>query len=401
MPLESTASAGGAPLPYGRQWIDEEDIRAVVETLRGDWLTTGPRVEQFEQSFARVVGARQAVAVSSGTAALHAALSALRIGPGDEVIVPPLTFAATANAVLYQGATPVFADVEPETLLIDPEQVKRKITSRTRAVIAVDYAGQPCDYERLRGIAWRHGLALLSDACHALGGEDGGRRVGTLADLSAFSLHPVKPITAGEGGVVTTDDPQLARRMRAFRNHGIESTPRERTAQGTWRYEMTELGYNYRLSDIQCALATSQLRRLTGWVERRREIAARYDALVAGLPGIRPQRLRPGVGHAYHLYVVQAFAPSPPRDVLFERLRAAGIGVNVHYIPVHLHPYYRRRLGTGPGLCPVAEAASERLLSLPIFPKMTDADVERVAAALGEAVAARHVLAAGERRSAA
>lgn len=400
MPLESNAPPA-APLPYGRHWIDEEDIRAVVETLRGDWLTTGPRVEQFEQAFARTVGARQAVAVSSGTAALHAALAALRIGPGDEVILPPLTFAATANAVLYQGATPIFADIEPDTLLIDPEQVKRKMTPRTRAIIAVDYAGQPCDYERLRGIAWRHGLALVADACHALGGDDRGRRVGSLADASTFSLHPVKPIAAGEGGVVTTDDAQLARRMRSFRNHGIESTARERTAQGTWHYEMTELGYNYRLSDIQCALAHSQLRKLTAWVERRREIAARYDEVVAGLHGIRPQTPRPDVAHAYHLYVVQSFAPAPPRDVLFDRLRAAGIGVNVHYIPVHLHPYYRRRLGTAAGLCPVAEAASQRLLSLPIFPKMTDADVDRVAAALVEAVAARHVLPSAERRRAA
>ena len=371
-----------APLPYGRQWIDEDDIRAVVETLRGDWLTTGPRVEQFEQAFARRVGAAHAVAVSSGTAALHAAMAALRIGPGDEVVVPPLTFAATANCVLYQGGTPVFADVEPDTLLLDPEQVKRRISPRTKAIIAVDYAGQPCDYERLRGLAWRHGLALVADACHALGGEHCGRKVGTLADLSTFSLHPVKPITAGEGGVVTTDDADLARRLRSFRNHGIDTTARERTAEGVWRYEMTELGYNYRLSDIQCALAHSQLRKLTGWVERRRAIAAQYEELLAGMPGVRPLAVRGEVSHAYHLYVVQAFAPAPSREAILQRMRAAGIGVNVHYIPVHLHPYYRRRLGTAPGLCPVAEAAGERILSLPIFPKMTDGEVERVAAAL-------------------
>jgi perosamine synthetase len=371
-----------APLPYGRQWIDEDDIRAVVETLRGDWLTTGPRVEQFEQAFARRVGAKHAVAVSSGTAALHAAMSALRIGPGDEVIVPPLTFAATANCVLYQGATPVFADVEPDTLLIDPEQVKRKITSKTKAIIAVDYAGQPCDYDRLRGLCWRHGLSLVADACHALGGERNGRKVGTLADLNTFSLHPVKPIAAGEGGVVSTDDAEMARRLRSFRNHGIDTTARERAAEGGWRYDMTELGYNYRLSDIHCALAHSQLRKLTGWVERRQSIAARYDELLASLPGIQPLAVRGEASHAYHLYVVQAFAPAPSRETVFKRMRAAGIGVNVHYIPVHLHPYYRQRLGTGPGLCPVAEAAAERILSLPLFPKMTDSDVDRVVEAL-------------------
>jgi hypothetical protein len=243
-------------LPYGRQTIGGDDIAAVVETLRSDWLTTGPKVGEFERAFAAYTGAAEAVAVTNGTAALHAAMAALDIGPGDEVIVPPMTFAASANCVVYQGGTPVFADVDADTLLIDPAEVERRISPRTRAIVAVDYAGQPCDYDALQAIADEHGLALVADACHALGGSDHGRPVGTLADLSTFSLHPVKHITTGEGGVITTNDPELAARMRIFRNHGITSDHRQREQQGSWFYEMTDLGYNYRLTDVQCALGT-------------------------------------------------------------------------------------------------------------------------------------------------
>jgi UDP-4-amino-4,6-dideoxy-N-acetyl-beta-L-altrosamine transaminase len=362
-------------LPYGRQTIDDDDVAAVVAALRSDWLTTGPRVEEFEAAFATVTGAAHAVAVSSGTAALHASYHALGLGPGDEVIVPPLTFAATANAVLYAGATPVFADVDPATLLLDPDAVAAAIGPRTRAIAAVDYAGQPCDYAALRALAGEHGLALVADACHSLGGADAGRPVGTLADLSAFSLHPVKQVTTGEGGVVTTADPELAARLRRFRNHGIDSDHRARAAAGSWFYEQVELGFNYRITDVQCALGTSQLRKLGGWIERRRALAARYDELLAGVPGVEPLATRPGAEHAYHLYVVRLEAD---REAVFRQLRTAGIGANVHYVPVHLHPYHRRRLGTGPGLCPVAEAAYERILSLPLFPAMADEDVDRV-----------------------
>ncbi len=361
-------------LPYGRHSIDEDDIDAVVRTLRSDWLTTGPAVEQFEQAIAAYTGARYAVAVSNGTAALHAAMFALKIGPGDEVIVPPLTFAATANCVVYQGGTPVFADVSPDTLLLDPACVAAKITPRTKAIIAVDYAGQPCEYDALRSLAQSHGLALVADACHSLGATYKGRRAGTLADLTAFSFHPVKPITTCEGGMITTDDPELARRMRMFRNHGITSDHRQRAQSGTWFYEMTELGYNYRLSDVQCALGTSQLRKLETWICRRQEIARHYDAVFpSGV--VRSLFTRADVSHAYHLYVVNV---AYNRDDLISELRQRGIGANVHYIPVHFHPYYHGQ----PGLCPVAEEAYRHIVSLPIFPQMTTADVSRVTTAV-------------------
>jgi perosamine synthetase len=376
---------GGKPvretlLPYGRQSVDDNDIAAVVRTLRSNWLTTGPTVADFERIFAETVGARHAVAVSSGTAALHAAMFAIGIGPDDEVVVPAMTFAASASCVLYQGGTPVFADVDPATLLIDSASVEALIGERTRAIVAVDYAGQPCEYEALRTITKRHGLHLIADACHALGGTDSGRPVGSLADLSVFSFHPVKAITAGEGGVVATDDPAAAERMQVFRNHGITADHRQRSEAGSWVYEIHELGFNYRLTDLQCALAMSQLDRLGDWVERRRAIAARYDRALDQLCGMTPLMRRPEASHAYHLYVVR-LDPSTitvGRGEVFEALRAEGIGVNVHYIPVHLHPLYRRRLGTGPGMCPVAEKAYDEILSLPLYPAMADTDVEDV-----------------------
>ncbi|MBN2397759.1 MAG: UDP-4-amino-4,6-dideoxy-N-acetyl-beta-L-altrosamine transaminase [Deltaproteobacteria bacterium] len=367
-------------IPYGHQCIDEDDIAAVVEVLRSDWLTTGPRVSEFEGVFADFIGSREAVAVSSGTAALHAAMYALKIGPGDEVIVPPMTFAATANCVVFQGATPVFVDVDPGTLLIDPSQVEAKITPRTKAVIAVDYAGQPCDYDALRSIAKRNGIALVADACHALGAAYNGRPVGSLADLTVFSFHPVKHITTGEGGMVTTESSPFADRMRAFRNHGITTDHHQREEQGSWFYEMVDLGYNYRLTDLQCALGLSQLRKSSGWLKRRREIAERYDTAFAHTPAVEPLRVRNDVLHAYHLYVVRCDPGElqAGRDEIFTALHSAGIGANVHYMPVHLHPFYRERFKTAPGLCPVAEEAYERIISLPIFPGMSSRDVDAV-----------------------
>jgi perosamine synthetase len=365
-------------LPYGRQWVSEEDVAAVVTVLRGDWLTTGPAVSEFERRLASAAGTKEAVAVNSGTAALHAAMFALGIGAGDEVIVPALTFVASANCVVYQGGTPVFADVELDTLLLDPQKIKQKITPRTRAILAVDYAGHPCDYDPLADIADRHGLPLLVDACHSLGATYRGRPAGSLGIMSVFSFHPVKPITTAEGGAITTNDSALATRLRLFRNHGISSDHRQREQAGSWYYEMTDLGYNYRLSDIHCALGLSQLARLSAWVERRRQIARRYDEAFASVPQIKPLAVRPDVGHAYHLYVIQLQGEAPARSQAYAALRSEGIGVNVHYLPVHLHPFYCRRFGSRPGLCPAAEAAYERILSLPIFPRMTDGDVEDV-----------------------
>ena len=367
-------------IPYGRQSIDEEDIAAVRAALTSDFLTTGPAVAEFEAAMAARVGANHGVAVSSGTAALHAAYHALGIGPGDEVIVPPMTFAATANAVLYCGATPVFADVDPETLLLDPGAAAAAIGPRTRAIVGVDYAGQPCDWPRLRALADAHGLALVADGCHALGATLGRAAVGTLADLTVFSFHPVKHITTGEGGMVMTDREDLAAAMRIFRNHGITADAAQREGRGTWFYEMQVLGFNYRITDIQCALGSSQLRRMDAWLVRRREIAAAYDAAFADQAGVRPLGRRPGLEHAYHLYVVRVHE----RRRVFQGMRKRGIGVNVHYVPVHLHPFYRNTLGTGPGLCPVAEAAYEELLSLPMHQGLDDDQIRRIVTSLAD-----------------
>jgi UDP-4-amino-4,6-dideoxy-N-acetyl-beta-L-altrosamine transaminase len=377
-------------LPYGRQCLDEEDVNAVIEVLRSSWLTTGPAVEKFEQTFANAVGVPEAVAVSSGTAALHAAMYAIGIGPGDEVIVPAVTFAATANCVVYQRGVPVFVDVDETTLLINPKHVEELITPQTKAVIAVDYAGHPCDYDVLRAITDRHGITLVADACHSLGGTYKGRQVGTLADLNVFSFHPVKHITTGEGGIVATAHPHLARRMKMFRNHGITTDHCQRLQDSAWFYEMVDLGYNYRITDFQCAMGCSQLQKLTGWVARRQEIARLYDAAFAGLRVVCPLGHRVDVTHAYHLYVVRLVLRRlmTSRAESYKALHAEGIGVNVHYIPVYLHPFYRERFGTKPGLCPVAEAAYEEILSLPIFPAMTDSDVDDVIKAFHKVSAA-------------
>jgi perosamine synthetase len=377
-------------LPYGRQSIGADDIQAVVEVLQSDWLTTGPMVSRFEHDFAEATGAAEAVAVSNGTAALHAAMHAIGLHHGDEVIVPTMTFAATANAVLFENAKPIFADVLSESLLIDPTAVEALITPQSKAIVAVDYAGHPCDYQALRDIADRHGLRLLADACHALGGEYKGKPVGSLAELNTFSLHPVKPMTTGEGGVITTDDKELAQRLRLFRNHGITSDHRQREALGSWFYEMVDLGFNYRLTDFQCALGHSQLAKLAGWVERRQTIAKQYDHAFKDLQGLRPLGASPEVSHAYHLYVVKLELEllTADRATVYSALRAEGIGVNVHYIPVHLHPYYRYRLDTKPGLCPVAEAAYDAILSLPIFPDMAATDVEDVICAVSKVLTA-------------
>lgn len=376
---------GGVPvrptlLPYARQSLGPDDRTAVMEVLNSDWLTTGPRVAEFERDLAAFVNARQAVAVSNGTAALHAAMFAAGIGPGDEVLVPAMTFVATANAVVFQGGTPVFVDVAPETLLMDATDAERKITSRTKGMVSVDYAGHPCDYEALGNLARRHHLILIADACHALGAAYQGKKLGSLADMTVFSFHPAKHITTGEGGAVTTDNAEFASRMRSFRNHGLSADLQQRLSQGTWYYEMVDLGYNYRLTDFQCALGMSQLRQLPDWVERRRQIAQKYDAAFADLSCVRPLAVKPGVFHAYHLYVIRLDLSrlKASRDELFQALRAEGIGVNVHYLPVHLHPFYRQRYGTVEQLCPVAARVYREILSLPIFPGMTDRDVRDV-----------------------
>lgn len=385
---ERLAIHGGSPvrssmLAYGRQWIEEDDVAAVTAALQSDWITTGPRVADFEEALATRVGARHAVAVSSGTAALHAAAFAAGIKRGDEVIAPPLTFAATTNAILYQGGVPVFADVRPDTLTVEAAEVERKITPRTRALVLVDFAGHPCDLDRLFALARAHNLVVIEDAAHALGAEYCGRPIGGLAELTTWSFHPVKHLTTGEGGMVTTNDRRLAERCARFRNHGISSDAMDRFRGGEWYYEMVDLGFNYRLTDLQCALGLSQLRKLDRFLARREAIAARYREALSGVPGLALQAVDPHVRHGWHIFPVLLDLErlAADRRAIFSALRAENIGVNVHYIPVYWHPYYQR-LGYQKGLCPVAEGIYERLLTLPLFPRMEDRDVEDVIAAV-------------------
>jgi len=382
---EKLAIQGGLPvrttlLPYGRQSIDEADIQAVVDTLRSDWLTTGPKVAEFEEAIAEWVGAKYAVSFSSGTAALHAAAFTCGLQPGDEAITSPLTFAATANSALYLGATPVFADVLLDTLNLDPEQAAARITPRTKAILPVDFAGYPADIDAVLELAERHGAVVIEDACHALGAEYRGRRLGSNAHMTVFSFHPVKHMTTGEGGMVTTNNPTFADTLRLFRNHGISSDARQRQAIGQWHYEMVLLGFNYRLTDIACALGLQQLSKLEANLARRRQIAERYNAELRHLPVTLPPSACEEANPSWHLYPIRLKLDelSCTRGEAFQALRAENLGVNVHYIPVHRHPYYRDRFGYQGGEYPIAEAASDSMISLPMFHGMTDGDVEDV-----------------------
>ena len=392
---EELAIDGGMPvrktlLPYGRQAITEDDIGAVVETLRSDWLTTGPKIPEFEEKIAERVGAKYAVSFSSGTAALHGAAFAAGLKPGDEAITSPMTFAATANCVLYQGATPIFADVSKDTLNLDPRQVALRITPHTRAILPVDYSGHPADMDAFMQLADRHGLVVIEDACHALGAEYDGRPVGSVAHMTVFSFHPVKHLTTGEGGLVATDDPTLAETLRRFRNHGISSDARQRQAEGQWFYELVLLGFNYRLTDIACALGIEQLKRLDANLKRRREIAAFYSREFRQVREVVPPAIRENVTPAWHLYPIRLELSrlSVDRGRVFRALRAENIGVNVHYVPVHLHPYYRDRFGHKPGEFPIAEDGYDRLISLPMFHGMRDEDAEDVVHAVKKVASA-------------
>ncbi|MEK7444852.1 MAG: aminotransferase class I/II-fold pyridoxal phosphate-dependent enzyme, partial [candidate division NC10 bacterium] len=372
-------------LPYARQSIDAEDIAAVSRALAGDWVTQGPGVKQFEEALAAVAGARHAVVVANGTAALHAACWAAGLGPDDEVITTSLTFAATANAVVYQGARPVFADIDGATLNLDPDAVKRLATARARALLAVDFAGLPCDWDALGALALEHGWLLIADAAHSLGGALGERPVGTLADLTTFSFHPAKLITSGEGGAVVTDRDDLAERLRIARHHGI----RYQDPARPWRYEIDVPGHNFRLTDFQCALGLSQLARLERFWAARDRLARRYRERLAGSPFLELPALPADRRHGWHLFVVllRLERLTVDRDTVLSALRAENIGATLHYPLVHLHPFYRRRFGCGPGLCPIAEAAERRLVTLPLFPSMSEADQDDVLQALDKVFA--------------
>lgn len=391
---ETLAIHGGRPvraalLPYGRHAIDEDDVAAVGAALRGALITTGPAVAQFEEAFADAVGARHAVAVTSGTAALHTAVFAAGLGPGDEAVTTPLTFVATSNAVLYQGATPVFADIRRDTLTLDAAAAAAALTPRTRALMPVHFAGQVCDVEAWERLARDRHLTLIQDAAHALGAEVGGRRIGGGPGLTIFSLHPVKHVTTGEGGIVTTDDAALAERMRRFRNHGLASDAATRDAHGRLWAEMVDLGYNYRLTDLQCALGLSQLAKLDGFLARRETIAERYVAALKDQPGLALPEVVPDARHAWHIFPVLLDLPrlTTDRAGVYAALRAENIGVTFHYVPAYWHPYYAAR-GYARGLCPLAEDAAMRLLTLPLFPGMSDADIPDVVTAVRKVLGA-------------
>ncbi|MCA9816331.1 MAG: UDP-4-amino-4,6-dideoxy-N-acetyl-beta-L-altrosamine transaminase [Cyanobacteria bacterium HKST-UBA01] len=382
---------GGTPvretfLPYGRQSIDEDDIKAVEEVLRSNWLTTGPEIEKFEEAVCQFTGARYAVAIANGTAALHAAYHAAGIESGDEIITTGMTFAATANAALYLGAKPVFVDIDPSTGCLDPDKVVEKISDRTKAIVAVDYYGHPCEADPLNEIAAKANIRLIIDAAHSLGAEYNGKKVGTLASMTTFSFHPVKAITTGEGGMIVTDDADLYQRLCTFRTHGIvkSASSFEKPNEGPWYHEMQMLGFNYRITDFQAALGKQQLLKLPAFIHRRGEIAERYRRGLSELQHFKPLEEKENCRSAYHLFpIIVAKKPRAKyRRLAFEALHRENIGVQVHYIPVYQHPFYQKLLASEVIHCPQTDRFYDGEISLPIFPAMTDGDVDDVLKAL-------------------
>ncbi|MBI4217330.1 MAG: UDP-4-amino-4,6-dideoxy-N-acetyl-beta-L-altrosamine transaminase [Parcubacteria group bacterium] len=363
-------------IPYGHQQIDGSDIASVARVLKGDWITQGPAVEQFEQAIARYCKVKYAVAFSSGTAALHGAYAAAGIGPGDEVITTPMTFAATANAIVYCGGRPVFADIQEDTPNISPEEIKKKITKRTKALAPVDFAGHPAELDSIKKIARSHNLLVIEDAAHALGSEYKGKKVGSFSDMTMFSFHPVKAITTGEGGMIVTERKDFYERLKTFRNHGITKKPEK----GGWYYEIERPGYNYRMTDFQCALGLSQFKKLDKFVQRRREIVRQYNQAFRNIPELMLPVEKAYAKSAYHLYPIglRLELLKTGRRKIFEALREQGLGVQVHYMPLHLHPFYKKTFGYKKGDFPKAERYYERTISIPLFPGMTHAQVRYV-----------------------
>lgn len=392
--MEKLAINGGTPvrkekLYYGKQWIDEDDVKAVAEALTDDLITCGPRVAALEKKLCEVTGAKFAVAVSNGTAALHCACIAAGIGAGDEVITSPITFAASANCAVYVGATPVFADIDPETYNIDPDSIETHITDKTKAVVAVAYTGQSVEYDRIQEICDKHGLILITDAAHAIGTKYNGQPVGSIGDMTCFSFHPVKTVTSGEGGAITTNNPELYRKLRLASQHGIVRNPDElvHESDGAWYYEMQELGFNYRLTDIQSALLISQLDKLQKFSDRRKEIVNKYNEAFKDVPEIIVQKEIPESDTTRHLYVIQLDLDKLKctRREFFDALSAENVQPQVHYVPVYYFPFYEKK-GYKKGLCPEAEKLYNGMMSIPLYPLMTDSDVDDVITAVKKVV---------------
>ncbi|WP_150271184.1 UDP-4-amino-4,6-dideoxy-N-acetyl-beta-L-altrosamine transaminase [Paenibacillus tepidiphilus] len=382
---------GGTPvrsryLPYGRQLIDEEDIQSVIQVLQSDFLTTGPAIEQFEAEIASYTGAKYAVAFTSGTAALHGACYAAGIGAGDEVITSPMTFAASANCILYQGATPVFADIDPRTYNLDPKRLAEKITSKTKAIIPVHFTGQPAELDEMITIARELNLVVIEDAAHALGAKYKHSSIGSIGDMTMFSFHPVKHITTGEGGLITTNNRLYYEKLRQFRSHGITRDPEHMLENhGPWYYEMQFLGYNYRLTDIQAALGISQLKKIEHFINLRKKYAAMYNEAFRHSDKIQIPYQSTESESSWHLYIIALHLEKlkGSRKEIFEALLKENIGVNVHYIPVHLLPYYQD-LGYKRGICPNAEQLYNRMITLPLFQGMSEQDVQDVIRAVNK-----------------
>ena len=392
--MEELAINGGKPvfekrIGYGHQYIDDADIQAVVDVLKSDYLTCGPKIEEAEKKLCEITGSKHAVLIANGTAALHAAAFAAGVGPGDEVITTPITFAASANCALYMGAKPVFADINPETYNIDPDSIENCITEKTKAVVAVDYTGQAVEYDRIRAICDKHNLIFIEDAAHSLGTKYNGKPVGSLADMTEFSFHPVKTCTAGEGGAVTTNDDELYKKLLLFRTHGITRVQSwmDKESEGGWYYQQIALGYNYRMTDMQAALLSSQLDKLGLFGKRRKELVKRYDEAFSSMPEITVQKEIPESDTVRHLYVIQLNTEllKCGRREVFDALQAEGIGVNVHYIPVYSFPYYQK-LGYKMGTCPNAERLYDRMISIPLFYSMSDEDQDNVIKAIKKVI---------------
>jgi UDP-4-amino-4,6-dideoxy-N-acetyl-beta-L-altrosamine transaminase len=388
--MEKPAIEGGKPtrrefLPYGTQWLDEKEITEVIDTLKSNWITTGPKMKLFEEHFKGFIGSKYAVAVNSGTAALHISTSSINIKPGDEVITTPLTFVASANCVIYRGGTPIFADIKNDTYNIDPVEIKKKITSKTKAIIPVHFAGQPCDMDELCEIAAKYNLYLIEDAAHAIDAEYKGRKIGNISDLTIFSFHPVKNITTAEGGMVTTNNKELYDKLLMFRTHGISKDAVKRFGKsGGFYYDMQYLGFRYNLSELHSALGLHQLSKLENFQKRRREIVKLYNRELEDIEQITIPYVKKNIKHSWHIYVIQLNLEKlkVDRDFIFKALREENIGVNVHYIPVHYHSYYQNKYGLKKGKLPKVEWLYPRILTIPIFPKMIDDDVYDVINAL-------------------